>query len=142
MAAALALLGIGVLASPFISDAIHKALARPPKPGPISQYPMTFEHLGYGDLSSCGFGEYPIIKRTDQDQVTTILVRASVPCGLEVRNPAHYAQDGVLHLSYETHFTGSVDMCNCEYQSVFTLKGLPESIAAIDFTEHFFDSAP
>ena len=136
------LLGIAALASPFAADSIHAALNRPAKPGPISRYPMAFKHLGFGDLNTCVSAQYPMIERTERGRATTFLVKASVPCGLEVRNPSHYAQDGILHLSYEAHFTGSVDMCNCEYRSIFALADLPPRLTKVEFSERYLDSAP
>jgi hypothetical protein len=138
----LALTGAAALAAPFGAELIRSALKHPPKPGPISHYPMAFKHLGFGDLNTCTSTRYPMIERTPHGRATAFLVKASVPCGLEVRNPSHYVQDGVVHLSYEAHFTGNVDMCNCEYRSVFSLADLPPSLTKVEFSERFVDSAP
>ena len=135
-------LGIAALAAPFAADSIHAALNTPAEPGPISHYPMAFKHLGFGELNTCTSAQYPMIERTQRGRATTYLVKASVPCGLEVRNPSHYVQDGTLHLSYENHFTGSVDMCNCEYRSIFALLDLPPTVTKVEFSERFVDSAP
>ena len=138
----MALLVISALAAPFAADSLRAALNRPAPPGPISHYPMAFRHLGFGELSTCTSAQYPMIERTERGRATTFLVKASVPCGLEVRHPSHYAQDGTLHLSYETHLTGSVDMCNCEYRSVFALADLPPEVKKVEFSELFVNSAP
>jgi hypothetical protein len=147
MAGIIALLAIAVLLTPFISsfatDSIQAMLNRPPEPGPISHYPMAFKHIGIGDLNTCTSAQYPMIERTEQDQgVTTFIVKASIPCGFEVRNPSHYVQDGTLNLSYEAHFTGNADMCNCEYKSVFALANLPPDTTKVEFSSKFVDSAP
>jgi hypothetical protein len=142
IAGSLALLGFAALAAPFATDSVRAVLSRPATPGPISHYPVAFKHLGFGDLSTCTSAQYPMIERTQRGRATTFLVKASVPCGLEVRNPSHYAQDGTLHLSYETHFTGSVDMCNCEYRSVFAFADLPSGLTKVAFSDHPIDSAP
>jgi len=142
IASSMMLLGIAALAAPFAADSIHAVLNRPAAPGPVSHYPMAFKHLGFGDLSTCTSAQYPMIERTERGRATTFLVKASVPCGLETRNPSHYVQDGTLHLSYETHFTGSVDMCNCEYRSVFALADLPHGLTKVVFSDRPVDSAP
>jgi hypothetical protein len=142
IASSLTLLGVAALAAPFAADSVRAALNAPPEPGPISHYPMGFKHIGFGDLNTCSSAQYPMIERTQRGKATTFVVKASVPCGLEVRNPSHYVQDSTLHLSYETHFTGSVDMCNCEYRSVYAFVTLPPQIKSVQFSEKFVDSAP
>ena len=139
---ALVAIGFAVLAAPFAVGSVRSMLHRPPAPGPISHYAMGFRHLGFGDLNTCTSTQYPLIARSQIGRATIFLVKASVPCGLEVRRPSHYVQDSVVHLSYETHLTGSVDMCNCEYRSVFSLVGLPDSATKVEFSERFVDSAP
>ena len=147
MAGIIAIFATAALLTPFVtsfaSDSIQAILSRPPEPGPISHYPMAFKHIGIDDLNTCTSAQYPMIERTKQDQrITTFIVKASVPCGFEVRNPSHFVQDGILNLSYETHFTGNADMCNCEYKSVFALANLPPDLTDVKFTDKYVDSAP
>jgi hypothetical protein len=140
---ALASLCLLLLASPALPGlfrTVRAALTPPPPPEPIARYHMAFRHLGFGELSTCANAKYPIIERTDLNGATTFLVRASVACGLEVRNPSHFVQGSMLHLSYETHFTCGVDMCNCEYRSVFTFGDLPPSVKSVDFKDTYVDS--
>jgi hypothetical protein len=147
MTGIIALFAVAALLTPMVTsyatESIQAMRNRPPAPGPISHYPMAFKHIGVGDLSTCTSAKYPMIERTEQNQgVTTFIVKASVPCGFEVRNPSHYVQDGTLNLSYETHFTGNADLCNCEYKSVFALANLPPDVAKVNFQDKFVDSAP
>lgn len=103
---------------------------------------MAFRHIGIGDLDTCSSARYPMIERAENGRTTTFLVRASVACGLEVRNPVAIIQGDTVHLGYETHFTGGVDMCNCEYRSVFAVADLTRTVSKVEFAASFVDSAP
>ena len=133
--------GTGLLASPLIAASLRLAL----RPGETVARPystvMAFRHIGFGDLDTCTSASYPKIQRIGHGRSSTFLVKASVACGLEVRNPAAYVQGNTLHLGYETHLTGGMDMCNCEYRSVFSVADLPPAISKVEFAETFVDSA-
>lgn len=137
ISACMLLSGVAALSAPFAADAIQAALDRPAPPGPKVRYAMAFRDLGIGELDACSTAKYPMIERSEHGRATAFLVKASVPCGLEVRNPSHYAQDGTLHLSYETHFTGRADACDCEYRSVFALADLPTGLTRVEFSARF-----
>ena len=108
----------------------------------IEHYPMGFKHLGNGTSSICQNTRYPIIKRSQNRNVTFFLVRAAVACGLEVRNPRHYVRNATLYLSYEAHDTGTVAMCDCEYRSVFTFANFPATVKRVVFQETDVAYAP
>ena len=142
LSTAFALAVSACLAAPLALKALHRVHSLPTGPAPVRHYPMGFRHIGFGEIDTCGSARYPSIERLQRGRATTLLVKASVACGLEVRRPASYVQGNTLHLSYETHFTGSVDMCECEYRSVFTFVGLPASVTNVEFSQEFVDSAP
>lgn len=134
--------GATLLAVPLIASTLRNA-EKPgeenvPRYSPVS----AFRHIGVGDLDTCTSARYPMVDRAASGRASTFLVRASVACGLEVRNPVAYVQGDTLHLGYETHFTGGVDMCNCEYRSVFAVVDLPRTVTKVEFTSTFIDSAP
>jgi hypothetical protein len=131
-----------LVASPAIPgwlDAARSALTPSPSPETVHRYAMTFRHLGFAEPETCTSASYPQIERKDVDKRTVFLVRALIPCGLEVHNPAHYVQGDTLHLSYETHLDGPVDLCDCEYRSEFTFTDLPPRVTKVDFMDASID---
>jgi hypothetical protein len=132
----------GLLSSPFIAASLRIAL-RPAETAARSYSPvMAFRHIGFGDLDTCTSASYPMIERSDEGRASTFIVRASVACGLEVRNPTAMIQGDTLHLGYETHLVDGMDMCDCEYRSVFSVADLPAAVYKVEFDETFVDSAP
>ena len=132
----------GLLAAPLIAASLRDAADPGPKIAPRHSPVLAFRHIGIGDLDVCTSARYPMIERAESGRTTTFLVRASVACGLEVRNPVAYYQGDTMHLGYETHFTGGMDMCNCEYGSVFAVVDLPRAVSKVEFAATFVDSAP
>jgi hypothetical protein len=131
-----------LLAIPLIAASLRNAAEPPESVAPRYSAVFAFRHIGIGELDTCTSGRYPMIDRTASGRTNTFLVRASVACGLEVRNPLAYVQGDTLQLGYETHFTGGVDMCNCEYRSIFAVADLPPSVSKVEFAATFVDSAP
>ena len=134
--------GAVLLASPLIAASLRDALWPADSVAPPYSPVMAFRHIGFGDLDMCTSANYPKISRSVSGRSTIFLVKASVACGLEVRKPVALVRGDTLHLGYETHFTGGMDMCNCEYISVFSVADLPRSVSQVEFAATFVDSAP